>query len=92
MESCWPAPGPLAPGPWFNSVTRDEYERLFSAQLAALAAQQVWDRLHALVAPHEPVLLWRERKAPVECGATWCHRHMVAAWFQRELKLHAVEF
>jgi hypothetical protein len=76
---------PLAPGPWFNSVSKEEYERLFGAQLAALDPQKTWDELVALAGGEEPVLLCWEAKNDCDTGKTYCHRHMVAEWFQREL-------
>lgn len=75
---------PLAPGPWFNSVTREEYERLFAAQLAQLDPHEVWHTLHQLAGPAtEPVLLCWER--PPFHERNWCHRRLVAAWLEQEL-------
>lgn len=79
----------LAPGRWFKSVTKEEYERLFNAQLASLSAQRVKAELETLVFPHEPVLLCWERP-PFSCS-NWCHRHLVAAWFRRELGIDVEE-
>jgi len=73
----------LAPGPWFNSVSRPEYERRFAEQLAALDPQGVWDHLHILTGGHEPVLLCYER--PPFTETNWCHRRLVAAWFKETL-------
>ena len=53
--------------------------------LAPLDAATVWQELHALVAPHEPVLLCFEKPEDILAGKTWCHRHMVAEWFAAEL-------
>ncbi len=75
---------PLAPGPWFNSVSKTEYGRLFGAQLAALDGVAVWQDLHLLTAGVEPVLLCWERKQDCVTGTTYCHRHMVAAWFHAD--------
>ncbi len=70
----------LAPGPWFNSVDADTYDRLFREEiLGPLDPQQAWAELYALVAPHEPVLLCFER------DPDGCHRRMVAVWFERAL-------
>ena len=51
----------LAPGPWFNSVSRAEYEVLFAVQLSLLKAAEVKAELEALAGEHEPVLLCYER-------------------------------
>ncbi len=76
----------LAPGPWFNSVDDDTYHRLFLAEiLAPLDPRQVWAELHALAAPHEPVLLcWEHDPAG-------CHRRMVAAWLEQALGVRVPE-
>jgi hypothetical protein len=70
----------LAPGPWFMSVSKEEYERLFRAEiLGVLDPRQTWERLHDMAAGHEPVLLcWEELKKPRE----WCHRTLVADWIK----------
>lgn len=80
---------PLAPGPWFNSATREEYERLYGAQLAALDAQKVHDELHALHPGIEPVLLCYER--PPFTDTNWCHRRIVAAWLEKALGIEVLE-
>jgi hypothetical protein len=79
----------LAPGPWFNSVPYDEYVVLYEEQLSTLDARRVWDELHSLVAPHEPILLCWER--PPLTTKTWCHRTMVANWIGRVLEEQVTE-
>jgi len=81
---------PLAPGPWFNSVTRQEYERLYAEQLALLDPKAVHDKLHELAGGAEPVLLCYEK--PPFTETNWCHRRLVAAWFERELRIEVPEF
>jgi hypothetical protein len=81
---------PLAPGPWFNSVGYERYCELYDDQLVRLSSRVVWDELHKLAAPHEPVLLCWERPpfalpSAADPKGNWCHRTMVAAWFKREL-------
>lgn len=73
---------PLAPGPWFNSVSKPEFERLYGDQLGLLDAAQVWADLHALAAGHEPVLLCWERPLDLIAGTKSCHRRMVAEFFR----------
>ena len=83
---------PLAPGPWFNKVSRPEYERLYCAQLALLEPVTVSDELHALADGVEPVLLCWERKADIFVAKkTWCHRHMVATWLRQQLNVDVEE-
>jgi hypothetical protein len=72
----------LAPGAWFNSVDRAEYERLYAQQLAALDPPKVWEEIHALHPGVEPVLLcWEDLSKPDQ----WCHRTLAAEWFRRNL-------
>ena len=74
---------PLAPGPWFNKVSKPEYERLYFAQLELLDPVKVSGDLHALADGVEPVLLCWERKADITAGKAWCHRHMVGTWLRQ---------
>jgi hypothetical protein len=76
----------LAPGKWFNSVSEEEYRRLFAAEiLAPLDPQAMWDTLHAMASPHEPILLcWEEPGA-------FCHRRLVASWFEERLGVEVPE-
>ncbi len=72
----------LAPGKWFHSATEEEYRALYAAEiLAPLDPQATWDALHTLAAPYEPILLCWER--PGE----FCHRCLVAAWFEEMLEV-----
>ena len=98
----------LAPGPWFMSVSPREYiDRYFKEVLGALDPKATWDELHKLVAPHEPVLLcwerppfsvrerwWEEASAeddPLNFS-NWCHRRIVASWFEKELRVTVDEW
>ena len=80
---------PLAPGPWFNSVTQDVYRELYFAQLALLEPAKVVKDLEALAAGAEPVLLCYER--PPFTPDNWCHRTMVSEWFKTTLGLDVPE-
>jgi hypothetical protein len=71
----------LAPGDYFKSVDWDRYCELYAEQLSRLDPTRVWEDLHDLVAPHEPVLLCWERLV----GGEQCHRRLVAEWFERTL-------
>lgn len=55
------------------------YTHEFFDQLFELNPRQVWDELHRLVDGHEPILLCYE--PPGE----FCHRRLVAKWFEYEL-------
>jgi hypothetical protein len=86
----------LAPGPWFRSVSAEEYLTRYAALLTWLDPQDTWDRLHELAGAAEPVLLCWEAPpfthtfaiptADAVAGpSNWCHRRLVAAWFKHEL-------
>src|SRR3954462_13167678 len=67
----------LAPGPWFNSVTPEEYDRLYHDEiLAGLDPHVVAEELTAMARGRVPVVVCFER---VGRGA-WCPRAMAAAW------------
>lgn len=77
----------LAPGPWFNSVSTTRYIELYDNEiLAKLNPEKTWNELHLLAGNAEPVLLCWER--PGE----FCHRHLVAGWFERELGVTVTEY
>jgi hypothetical protein len=73
----------LQPGPWFNSVDDDEYCQRYAAILAALDPERVWHELHALAMPAEPILCCWE--VPPFTAQNWCHRRLVATWFNQTL-------
>jgi len=68
----------LAPGPWFSSVSEDEYCRRYRALLDALDPRKVLAILAELAGPRIPALLCFERPPP---DPSWCHRGLVSAWF-----------
>ena len=74
---------PLAPGPWFNTASYADYLNLYTAQLDLLDPQSVWDQLHVLAGGADPVLLCYEK--PPFTSHNFCHRRMVADWFQLTL-------
>lgn len=79
----------LAPGPWFKSVDKAEYERRYFKQLNALDPRVVVEDLNACAGGYEPVLLcWETMHKPGE----WCHRHMVAEWLKTELGMIVPEY
>lgn len=82
----------LAPGPWLFDPTYKDYatyrERYFREILAPLDPQKVWDDLHALADGHEPVLLCHEHLLK---AGDWCHRRMVAEWFEQALGIKVPE-
>ena len=76
----------LAPGKWLFDPAYKDYavyrERYFREILRPLDARKVWDDLHALTDGYEPVLLCHEH---LRKSGEWCHRRMVAEWFEQML-------
>jgi len=92
----------LAPGTWFRHVDPWVYQQRFEDEvLGRLDPQEVWDKLHLLVPGVEPVLLCWEKpplRPPPQPGEVvparhqnWCHRRIVADWFQDELHVTVLE-
>jgi hypothetical protein len=80
----------LAPGSWFNSVSETEYVKRFNEEiLGPIDPKATWEALHALHEDGvEPVLLcWEKPTDP----NSWCHRALVAAWFEKTLGVHVPE-
>lgn len=76
----------LAPRKWLFDPAYKDYaayrERYFNEILGPLDAQKVWGELHVLADRHEPVLLCHEHLLK---PGDWCHRRMVAEWFEDKL-------
>lgn len=80
----------LAPGPWFNSVSREEYLRLYMGEvLEPLDPAQVVADLKALAGRAWPHLLCWEK--PPFTDTNWCHRRLVAEWLAATLGLDVPE-
>lgn len=79
----------LNPGPWFSSVSVEEYIRRYNDEvLHKLDPQRVVDDLTALSAGGTPTLLCFEKPAP---GPDWCHRGLVSLWLLQTLGLQVFE-
>lgn len=80
----------LAPTRPMLKMPYQRYRELYFRHiLGRLDPKEVWQDLHLLAHPNEPVLLCWERP-PLTAG-NWCHRSMVAEWFELELALHVPE-
>jgi len=82
----------LAPGKWLFDPKYRDYdtyrECYFREILVPLDPQKIWDDLHLIAGGHEPVLLCHEHlRKPGE----WCHRRMVAEWFEQALSVAVPE-
>ena len=80
----------LAPQRSWLEWPRDEYVAHFRDRLAGLNAQEVYDRIVGAAYPNEPVLLCFE-VAPLT-AANWCHRSIVAEWFEQSIGIEIPEF
>lgn len=81
---------PLNPTRDMLHMARPEYEKIYFGMLGQLDPQKVWDDLHVMAKGAEPVLLCFER--PPFTEGNWCHRRMVADWFDRTLGHQVPEY
>ncbi len=68
-----------------DSILRLPYKEFYSRykeKLYKLDPQQVWSELHTIHKDHEPILLCWEN---LNIRGQWCHRTMVAEWFNKTL-------
>lgn len=83
---------PLAPLRKMMPLPIAAFDPLYrKAMLGVLDARKVWDDLHRLAAPHEPVLLCWEHP-PFTRGTHWCHRRHVAKWLEETLGVEVAEY
>jgi hypothetical protein len=80
----------LAPGEWFNKVSKPEYIRRYQQEvLNKLNPKAVLEELTSMAGGAEPVLLCYEK--PPFTDTNWCHRRLAAAWFERHLGIKVLE-
>lgn len=81
----------LAPSRDMLDMPLEPYrDKFFNDILGPLDAQQVYEELKSLAGEWEPTLLCFER--PPFDRKNFCHRRMVAEWFERELSISVPEF
>jgi len=78
----------LAPGPWFRSVSAEEYRQRYMAQLNQLDPRLVLTELETLAGDLTPALLCFEKPN----DDAWCHRGYVSAWLNDKLGIEVVEY
>jgi hypothetical protein len=82
----------LCPEPWFNSVRPDEYLRRYNEEiLGKLLPSTVATELTRFGEGRVPTLLCYESASDIQCGAKWCHRHIVAQWLEDHLGIEVPE-
>jgi hypothetical protein len=79
----------LEPGPWFRSVTPTRYLELYNEILSRLDPAEIYDRLVAF--GDRPMMLCWETASECHLGKTFCHRHLVAQWFEDRLGIAVSE-
>lgn len=83
----------LNPGPWFNSVQPEEYIYRYTNEiLGKLEPSQVLSEIDRKSQGRVPVLVCWESVADIMSGAKWCHRHMAAAWIEKNTGIVVPEF
>ncbi|MTD93124.1 hypothetical protein GIW81_02110 [Hyphomicrobium sp. xq] len=79
----------LAPGPWFSSVSPEEYRKRYQAEvLDQLDPERVVSELVAFADGRIPTLVCYE--APNK--PDWCHRGLVSLWLKQTLDLDVFEY
>lgn len=71
----------------------DQYQKLYQRQLGCLDCEKVYSQLCEIAADmgaDEPILLCYESAKKLDKEP--CHRRLVAAWFERELKVQVPEW
>lgn len=68
-----------------DKIDEAEYIRRYKAQLSKLNALEIYKYLYTLTDNKEPILM-------CHCGQQhFCHRHIVAEWFEEELSTKVFE-
>lgn len=80
----------LAPTRDMLKLGYEAYRPRFFEILAKLDPQREWDHLHTLAAGAEPVLQCFE-KPPLDTCRNYCHRRMVAEWFEQHMGVQVPE-
>ena len=80
----------LAPDREWMNAPLAEYRQRFLDKLSKLDVQATWERLHELAGEgNEPVLQCFEK--PPFTASNWCHRRLVAAFFEERLGVKVPE-
>jgi hypothetical protein len=79
----------LEPGPWFKSVSPEQYLTRYRQILDELDPGAVRDQLFGF--GDVPVMLCWEAAHDCHAGSKWCHRHLAAQWLEDRLGLEVHE-
>ena len=69
-----------------KKITEDQFIKSYKKQLLSLNANTVYDDLNNLVTGFEPIIMTNVSKKK------FCHRHLVAEWFENELGIIIEEY
>ncbi len=69
-----------------KKIDEEKFVSLYNEQLDELIPKNVLDHLESITGIHEPVIM-------CHCAKTkFCHRHLVADWLEKNLKIKIEEF
>ena len=69
-----------------KKITEDQFIKSYKEQLLSLNVNTVYDDLNNLVTGFEPIIMTNVSKKK------FCHRHLVAEWFENELGIIIEEY
>ena len=69
-----------------KQISEFDFEKEYMIQLNNLNAKTIFEQINFLTSDHEPILMTHGYKK------SFCHRHIVAKWFEDELGIRIDEF
>ena len=69
-----------------NKISEDVFVKEYKKQLNNLNAKSIFEQINFLSAGNEPILMTHGNKT------SFCHRHILAKWFEEELGVIVEEF
>ena len=69
-----------------SQISEFDFEKEYLIQLNNLNAKTIFEQINLLTSDHEPILMTHGNKS------SFCHRHIVAKWFENELGVRIDEF
>ena len=69
-----------------KEISEFDFEKEYLIQLNNLNAKTIFDQSNFLTGDYEPILMTHGNKT------SFCHRHIVAKWFENELGVKIDEF
>ena len=69
-----------------KEISEFDFEKEYFIQLNNLNAKTIFEQINFLTGDYEPILMTHGNKS------SFCHRHIVAKWFEKELGVKIDEF